>query len=202
MEKKHVGAAAVILVLLAGAAWALFSGEDQEFIEAKKKHDELFQNMENMSRDERRAEFESLREETRYFSDEQRRALREGGRQFMMQRVDRLLAMPKDQQRQELDKMIDQMEERRRDREANGDQGPGGRGGPGGGRGDRGGDMSSAERDQRRKERLDRSSPADRGRMDAMKDLVNERREERGLEPINRMRGIGGPRGGGPGGPR
>jgi len=199
MEKKHFIAAAIILVLLGGVGWALFSGEDKEFLEVEQKRDDLFQKIDSLTPDQRRAEFEALREQTRDFSDEQKRSLREGGRRFMMQRVDQLLAMPKDQQREEIDKFIDQMEARRNAREANGDEG---RGGPGGDR-DRGRDLSSAERDQRRKERLDRSTPAMRGKMDAMKDLLNERREERGLAPIEGGgRGMLGPPGGGRGGPR
>ncbi len=189
MKKKHVLAAAVILMLLAGIGWALFSGEDAKVAEAKKMRDEMFQNIENIPPEERRAQFELLREKTRDLTESQRREFGQGMRQFMLQRVDRLLALPPAEQRAELDKWIDRMEDRNKNREA------------GGGRGDRGrgGDMSSAERDQRRKERLDRSSPMMRAKMDTMKDLINERREERGLEPIE---GPGGMFGRGRGGPR
>ncbi|MGI9427884.1 MAG: hypothetical protein ACR2NM_04455 [Bythopirellula sp.] len=190
MNKKHAVAAGLILALLAGVGWALFSGEDQAVIEAKQQRNELFEKIDTLSPEQRRAEFDALRESAQNLSEDQRRELRRGGRQFMMQRVDRLLAMSAAERNQELDRMIDRMEERRQNRDA-GDGGP---------RGDRGGDMSPAERDQRRKQRLDRTSPQMRAKMDQMKDLMNQRREERGLEPLP---GGGPPRGkfgGGPGG--
>lgn len=191
MNKKHAVAAVVILTLLAGVGWALFSGEDAAVIEAKQKRDELFKKIDTLSREERRAEFEALRDSAKDLSEDQRRELRQGGRQFMMQRVDRMLAMAPAERNEELDRMIDRMEERRQEGDA----------GERGGRGDRGGNMSSAERDQRRKQRLDRSSPQMRAKMDKMKDLLNQRREERGLEPVQGgpPRGMfGGGRGGGP----
>lgn len=192
MNKKNTITATVILALLAGVAWALFSGEDAEVAEAKQMRDDLFQKVETMSRDERRANFESLREKTRDFSEDQRRAFGQGMRQFFMKRVDKLLAMPPEERNKELDKWIDRMEEWGANRE--------GREGREG-RGDRGGDMTSAERDQRRKQRLDRSTPEMRAKMDRMKDLINDRREERGLDPIQGGRGMfGSPHG--RGGPR
>ena len=104
----------------------------------------------------------------------------------MMQRIDQVLAMPPEQQVQEIDKFIDMMEQRRQSRDQAGERPE---------RGDRGQDMTEAQRDQRRKERLDRISPEQRAKFDLMRDLVNTRREERGLEPSP-----GGPRFGPPGG--
>ena len=188
MNKKHAIAALLILALLAGVGWALFSGEDAAVIEAKQKRDELFKKIDTLSPEERRAEFDALRESTQNLTEDQRRQVRRGGRKFMMQRVDNLLAMAPAERNQELDRMIDRMEEARQNRD--GDRGP---------RGDRGGNMSQAQRDQRRKQGLDRTSPQMRAKMDQMKDLINQRREERGLEPVK-----GGPPrgmfGGGPGG--
>ncbi len=186
MNKKHALSATVILVLLVGLAWALFSGEDAELAEAKQMRDELFQKADTMSTEERHAGREAIRERMQDFSPDQRREFGQGMRQFFMQRVDKLLAMSPEVQTQEIDKMIDRMEEMRGNREARGDDR----------RGNRGGDMSSAERDQRRKQRLDRSTPEMRAKMDAMKDLINQRREDRGLEPIEGHRGMfgGGPR--------
>jgi len=180
MNKKHVVVATVILALLAGVGWALFSGEDAELAEAKEMRDEMLQEIDTLSDDERRTQFESLRDKTRDFSEEQRRDFGNGMRQFFMRRVDQLLAMPPEEQNRELDKWIDRMEKARKDREGK----------------DRGGDMSSAERDQRRKERLDRTTPAMRGKLDAMKDLFNNRREQRGLGPMQGGGGMFGGRGG------
>ncbi len=189
MEKKHVVAATVILALLAGVGWALFSGEDAEFVEAKQMREEMFQEIDTMSSDERRAGRDALREKMNNFSQDQRREFGQGMRQFFMSRVDNLLEMPPREQRQELDKWIDRMEEMRENREPRGEGGPGGRGG----------DMTPAQRDQRHKERLDRTTPEMRAKRDAMRDLMNRRREERGLDPIQ---GGGGMFRGGRGGPR
>lgn len=177
MERKHLVGATLILLLLAGVGWALFSGEDAELVEMKQMRDDMLQNMEKMSEEDRRASRDEFRQRAESLTEDQRRELGRGFRQFMMQRVDNLLAMPREQQVAELDKWIDRMEERRQNR---GD----GEGRERGGREGRGGDMSPAQRDQRRKERLDRSTPEMRAKMDAMKDLINDRREERGLEPI------------------
>ncbi len=187
MEKKHVIGASVILLLLAGVGWALFAGEDQELVEMKQMRDDMLNNMENMSQDERRANRDAFRERAQNLSESQRRELGRGFRDFMMQRMENLLAMPREQQVAALDQLIDRMEERRQNRGERGD------------RGGRGGDMSPGERDQRRKQGLDRTSPGMRAMMDQMKDLLNGRRAERGLEPIQGGgRGFFGPPGGGP----
>ena len=191
MNKKYRVAAAVILLLLVGIAWALFpGGEDSQVAEAKQMRDEIFQEIDTTNHGELRAQFESLREKTRDFTQNQRRAFGRSMRQFMMNKVDNLLALPPEQQTQELDKWIDRMEEMRKNREP---------------RGDRGANMTQAERDQRRKQRLDRSTPQMRAKMDRMKDLINQRREQRGLDPIEGGRGMFGPHHGPPhgsGGPR
>jgi len=186
MNKKNTFTAMGILALLATIGWALFSGEDAELAAAKQMRDDLFQKVDTLSSEERRAGREAIREKMQDFSPDQRREFGQGMRQFFMQRVDKLLAMSPEEQTQELDKMIDRMEEMRGNREARGGER----------RGDRGGDMSSAERDQRRKQRLDRSTPEMRAKRDAMRDLINQRREERGLDPIQRGREMfgGGPR--------
>lgn len=176
MKKKHVVIASVITLLLVGVVWALYNRPDPAVAEAKQMRDEMLKNMDSMTGQERRAQFETLRDRMRDFTPEQRREFGSGMRQFMMQRVDRILALPPDQQRAELDRIIDQMEEFRQNREPRGE------------RPDRGGNMSAAQRDQRRKQGLDRTTPEMRGKMDAMRDLLNDRRNERGLEP---MRGGG-----------
>ncbi len=174
MNKKHAIGATLILVLLAGVGWAFFSGDDAEFVEVKKMRDDLLQKSDTMSHDQRRAGFESLRDKARDFSPEQKRRLREGGRKHMTQRMDNILALPPKEQRAEIDQLIDRIESWKNNREERGDRG----------RGDRGNDLTTAERDQKRKERLDRTTPEMRAKRDRMKDLVNQRREERGMEPM------------------
>ena len=175
MNKKNAITATVILALLAALAWAFFPSEDPKLAEAKQMRDELFQKVDSMNPQQMRAGREAIREKTRDFTQSQRRAFGRGMRQFMMNKVDNLLALPPEQQTQELDKWIDRMEEIRKNHEP---------------RGDRGANLTQAERDQRRKQRLDRTTPQMRAKMDRMKDLINQRREERGLEPIEGGRGM------------
>jgi len=178
MGKKHVISAAVILALLAGVGWALFSGEDAEVIEAKQMRDEILEKRDVMSPEERRAAFDSLRKRTRDFSDEQRQSLR-GGQRFFTKRYDEIVELPQKEQVAEIDKMIARMEEMREGRaglegrSGEGRVGAGGRGGGGG------------------KGRLDNSTPETRAKRDAMRDMINDRLAEQGREPMQGGGGFG-----------
>lgn len=169
MNRKRGVVAVVMVVLIVGAGWAWLSGGDAAAVEAKQKRDELFQKIDTLTPEQRRVEFASLREMSKDLSEEQRRELRRGGQQYMMQRFDKLLTMPPKERNRELDKIIDRMETDQGDRK----------------RDDRGRDMSQAQRDQRRKERLDRTSPDMRAKMDLLRDMINDRRKQRGMEPVN-----------------
>lgn len=182
MNRKHVfGSVLVCLVLLCGA-WALgwFSGEDSE-VQALLNE---MQNQDQMTDEQRQA----FRERMRSLDDSQRQMLfgsmMQARQAEMQSRVYALSSMPPAQRRAELDKWINDMESRRRSWE-------GGRGGGGPDRGGGGpprGEMTSAQRAQRGKSRLDRSTPEMRATMTQMMKMVNERREERGMEPIGRWR--------------
>lgn len=194
MSRKHVMTGVGVLILALAAGWAMgFIGTDAEVAELERLRDERFQNRDAMTDEQRRAQFEGFRERIRGLSDEQRRQFFESSRpmfqRMINERMDEFLAMSPDEQRAEIDKRIDQMEERRKEREASGDnQG-----------GNRRNDMSPEQRDQRRKERLDHTTPELRDKMDQIKDLFNKRREERGLDPIDRPGGgFGRPGRGGP----
>jgi len=194
MNKKNVAIAAAMLALIVGAGWALgyFDSTDPEITELQKLRDETFDRREQMSDEERRASFEQFREQVDKLTEDQRRQFFESGRerfqQAMVERMDRFFEKTPKEQEKELDEMIDRMEEWRKNR---GDGG-GARGGPGGG----GRNQSPAARDQRNKERLDRSTPEMRAKMDRFITKMNERREERGLEPVGPGRGMFGGGGG------
>ena len=175
MNKKHTLTAVAILLLLAAIAWALLPADDTKLTEAKQMRDELFQKVDSMNPQQMRAGREAIREKMHDLSPNQRRQFGQGMRRFMMKRVDELLALPPEQQAEKLDKWIDRMEEMRKNHAPPGDRGTG---------------MTQAERDQRHKQRLDRTTPEMRAKMDRMKDLINERREQRGLEPIEGGRGM------------
>jgi len=199
MNKKQITIATVLVVLALGATWAMgyFASVDQQVAELESMRDEGFKKLDQMTDEQRRDQFRTYREKERELSDDQRQQLRESGRpmfqQMMNQRMDKFFTMSPEEQTAELDRMIDRMKEWRKNRESSSNDGnsEGARGR--GGRGWGGREGSTQDRDQRRKERLDRSTPELRGKMDRFRDMMNERREERGLEPSP---GWGGPRGG------
>lgn len=186
--RKILYAVGGLLVLLA-AAWmfGLIGRTDPVVAEMQQLRDQ----MRNLPEDQRRAQWDAYRQRFEALTDAQRDALR-GDRgqwqQFAQQRMDEFFQLPPDKQRQRLDEMIDRMEQRRKERERNPNANRAGRGG------DRGRNMSEAQRDQRRKERLDRTSPKMRAQFTEFGRRMNERRAERGLPPVE---GRGG-RGGGP----
>ncbi|WP_442484848.1 hypothetical protein [Aeoliella sp. SH292] len=184
MNRKHVFGAFVACLMLLSGAWAMgwFGGDDAEVAALIAE----MQNQDDMTDEQRQA----FRERMRSLDDGQRQMLfgsmMQARQAEMQSRVYALSAMPPAQRRAELDKWINDMESRRKQWEA----GRGGRGAGlgGGGGGPPGGEMTSAERAQRGKSRLDRSTPEMRATMTQMMKMVNERREERGMEPIGRWR--------------
>lgn len=191
MNKKYALAAVALVLLFAGAAWALgfFGGEDREVAELRAQ----FENRENMTDADR----DAMRDRVRNLSDGQRQQLfgSMSGRweSGMRDRLTSLQAMTPKDRRVELDRWIDDMEARRKQWEARADSG---QGGPRGGRPDFE-NMSQAQRDQRSKERLDRTSPEMRATMQQLMSMVNDRRKERGLPPMDSPRGLFGRPGGG-----
>ena len=189
MNKKKTFIAGVMVALALGAAWAFgfFGGVDSEVAELQKERDEAFERMDELSDEERRAQFRDFRERVGQLTEEQRQQFFESSRplfqQMALNRMNRFFELTPEEQTKELDDLIDRIEERRSNREAGEGEGRGGRGG-------NWSDMSPAERDQRRKERLDRTTPEMRAKFDRFRDMLNERLEQRGLEPIEGMRGM------------
>lgn len=195
MDKKKTAIGAVMLALAVGAGWALgfFDTTDPQVAELQKLREETFDRVDQMSDEQRRSQFQEFRQRVEGLSENQRRQFfessREGFQQAMVERMDQFFAMTPKEQSKRLDELIDRTEERR----ANRDQAAGG-GGAGWGRGGGRGDMTGAQRDQRSKERLDRSTPEMRAKMDRFRDMMNDRREKRGLESIDGGRGMFGGR--------
>ena len=192
-KKTLVGV--LVTVALAGiCAWAtgIFGGVDSEVAELESLRDQHVSRMEEMSDEERRETRRSMQARVEQLDDSQRKQFFESSRpvfqQMMLNRMNQFFEMPPEEQDERLDQIIDRMEERRADRQDGGNER--GRGGPGGppGAGGRRGDwakMSDAERDQKRKEMLDKTTPEMRAKVDQFKDMLNERRQERGLDPID-----------------
>lgn len=185
MDKQKIGYGIGGLIVLALAAWlfGFFGGTDPVVAEMQ----QLREQMRDLPEAERRAQWESYRQRYEGLTEAQRNALRDRGQwqQVAQQRMDEFFQLPPDRQRQQLDEMIDRMEQRRKERAQNPNANRAGRG-------DRGRNMSEAQRDQRRKERLDRTSPKMRAQFTEFGRRMNERRAERGLPPVE---------GGGRGGP-
>jgi hypothetical protein len=140
--------------------------------------------------EQRSDKFRQLREATEKLSPDQRKQLASEGQKRFEDELDRYRKMSPEEKRKYLDERIDRMERARQNaaqRAAAGAQGAG-RGGPmafGAGIGTAGGrqNVSAEERERRRKQRLDNTTPEFRAKMDQfMKDL-QARRQQRGLPP-------------------
>jgi hypothetical protein len=179
------GVALVVACLIWAWAFGWFEGgkaynDDPVVAELEKLRDENVPKMESMSEDQRRAEGEAFRKRMEGLSEQQRMAFFESSmpvfvpmmaRQFE-QRYDKFMAMSPEEQRKELDKRIDEME-------ARGQGGPGGGGGRGGPR-----NMDPKRAETMRKKMLDWTTPEQRAKFERGMELMNERREQRGLAPM------------------
>jgi hypothetical protein len=177
MNKKWGASGAFVLVLIASVGWAMgfFDGKDPQLAELEQMRDLALQNRDN---GEYRAEREQFREKVGQLSEEQRKQFFENSRpmfqQMMNQRMNKFFAMTEEEQNVELDKLIERMENRSRDGKVDGK----GVGRNWGGKG-----LSQQGQDNRRQKRLDNTTPEMRAKFDKFKDMMNDRREERGLPP-------------------
>jgi hypothetical protein len=198
MEKRKFSIAVVAVLLLAGAAWAYsrIGRTDPVVAEMQQLRDQMFQNR-DLPEADRRAQWQDFRQRMDGLTDAQRAALRDGGReqwqQFGQQRMNEFFALPRAEQNKRLDDMIDRMMAREKERQQNPNANQ-----RGGGRGGNRGNLTDAQRDQRRKERLDRTDPKMRAQFTEFGRRMNERRAERGLPPMQGGPGRGGFGGGGP----
>ena len=188
MNKKWIVAILAALVLVAVGGWAagLFDGTDPKVAELEQLRDESFKRADDLSDEERRVQMEGFREKVQDLNEDQRREFMESSRpimqQFFIRQMHNFFEKTPEEQQADLDQWIDRMEQFRKAREAAGNQdGPGG--GPGGGPGNRQ-NLSPQQRDQWAKQMLDRTSPELRAMATTFFSMLNERRQERGLEPI------------------
>jgi hypothetical protein len=188
------------VLMIVGIIWAFFFRGDSRIKAAQQLQQQLA--APNLGEQQRRELWTQLRQQMEQLPPEAQRELRQAGRQHfqrrMVDRVVQLNALPLAQRNAELDKDIDRMEkmraqwQKRRQQQAS----SGGSAGAGGGkqassRQDRPSwrNMSDQDRNARRKERLDNSTPEFRGAMSEYRRMMQQRRNERGLPP-----GGGGPR--------
>jgi hypothetical protein len=184
MNRKWTSATVTILLLLVGVGWAAsLLGEDPRITELNQMREDSLQNEERMTGEQR----DQFREKLHELPEEQRRQFFENSRgqfqQFAMRRMNEFFEKSPEEQRAALDQMIDRMEERRTQREQRGGEArEDGRNRP---------SSSPQQRDQRRKQGLDRGTPEMRSMRDTFRNLLNNRRQERGLEPIHGRPGRG-----------
>ena len=178
MAKKWMVPLASVAVVLLLVAWAggVFEpspySEDPDVAELQRMREELVQ------RDERPDEQtrDDFRQRIGNLSAEQRRefftsGLPAGFTGMIERRMDEFFALPPEEQQKKLDAEIDRMEQWR---------GQGGGGPPWA----RGGDMTEQQRDEMRKRMLDNTTPELRSKFERRMRMINDRRQERGLEPI------------------
>ena len=191
-NKRALGVlTAVLLLATAVGAWRLgwFDGgnysDDPQVAEIEKERDEVFANIEQMTDEQRREQRRAMEQKASGLTPEQRMALFESSMPLIVplaakrfeKEYDEFMAKSPEEQRKELDKRIDQMEAR------------GGRpgGGPPGGRPE----ISKAKQDEIRKKMLDWTTPEQRAKFENGINMVNDRRKERGLPPVQRPGGGG-----------
>jgi len=177
-----------VLLLLALLTWIGMSlWPDPHMARVQELRQELTAaNARNLSRAERRDKWKELRTEMDQLSPDQKRKLNEERNKARRERMDKFFKMSKAEQTAALDKMIDRMQQARA--QANqGRQGP--RAGNGGG-GGRGRSLDPEERQRRRQQYLDNTTPEDRAQRSLFRQMLTNRMQQRGL-----------PAGGGWGGP-
>ena len=112
--------------------------------------------------------------------------------QFAQQRMDEFFALSPADQQKRLDEMIDRMLDRRKQREQNPPSGQNGQADRRGSGRQGWQNMTDAQRDTARKQRLDRTTPKMRAQFTEFRRMMNERMEQRGLSSDQ----LGGFRGG------
>lgn len=175
-QKAFAGVAALVGCLLVAWYLGLFQREEQFVAELKTLA------AEKPSQENRDAVRDLMRKQFDGVPQEQRAAMFEQLAPIFIplmakrfeQEYDRFMALPAAEQQKELDKRIDEMEKRRKS-----GQGPPGPGG--GGNGQR---PSAAQIDAFRKKMLDWTTPDQRSKFENGMAMLNNRRQERGLPPL------------------
>ena len=189
MKKHHLILAAVVVVAAGGAAWSLGwletnnYSDDPEVARLEKMRDDAIEENDGdlrQVRGELREAVEGLTPEqrTNFFMSSMPIIIRMGAAQ-METRLDEFLAMAPEEQQRELDKRIDEQLAREKERQQ-------GKEGKGEARGRRHGwgQMTQEKRDEFRKKMQDWTTPEQRAKFETVMTMYNDRRQERGLDPV------------------
>jgi hypothetical protein len=174
----------LLIPIVLALAWWLWP--DGRLAKARELREELFSEAsQSLSPEDRRAKFEQLRDMTRNLSDADRRAMFQD-RQKRQEDDLRLYAqMSPAEKKQRLDRDIKRQQEfaQRMQNNPNGGGGPGFGGGGPGGPGGAGRPSTPQDQEQRRKQRLDNTTPEFRELRDQYHRDLTARRQELGLPP-------------------
>jgi hypothetical protein len=197
MRKRIISVLIVLATILLLAWWFGWIGEDKALADVKALQDELANP--NLSEADFRAKMDQVRGLMVSLPENSRRAAWENGRDVFerreQSRINRILGLKGQERTKALDEEINRSERRRNEwqqrqnqaqasAQRGGQQSPRGPGGPR----NRGG-QSDEQRISRLRNRLDRSTPEQRASRAEFARLINERRTQRGLPPMQRGRG-------------
>jgi hypothetical protein len=185
MEKRNwVISGVVFLLLLVVAAWVLgWFGADPAIAKLQEIGEQMSEpNLPDAQRDQLRDQF---RQQMQSLSEDQRRAFfnsnRDQWQARSQQRMDQFFAMPKTEQIKQLDQTIKRMSQPRTNQPGGGRGNAGGGGrGPGGGRG-----MTESQREERSKRRLDGSTPKMRAQYSEYRRMLDQRAQQLGVNLPN-----------------
>jgi hypothetical protein len=186
MKKSEIFGIVAVAALAVLVAWfyGWFDGkeysDDPQVAALEKLRDENAPKFAAMPEEQRRVEGQEFRKQMEGLTPEQRMAFFESSMAVFVpmmaaqfeKRYDEFMALSPEEQRREMDRRIDEMEK---------GGGQGGPGGPG-----RGGppNMDPKKMDEFRKRMLDYTTPEQRAKFENGIELLNQRRKERGLEPV------------------
>jgi hypothetical protein len=189
---RRWAALALLLLGVGGLAWAV--RPDPHLSRAQALQKELFSPAaKGLSPEERKARFAEYREHVKHLTDDQKWQLAAPMREKQQAELDRYFALAPRDRIKYLDEKIDRSEKMRKEWEKKAAQSKAARpkGGPafaagspkGGGPkgGGRGPALSAEEKEKRRKQFLDRTTPEERAKMDRFRKDMTDRRKQRGL---------------------
>jgi hypothetical protein len=197
VKRKWIIACCILLLTIIGAwSFGLFRRTDP----AVAKLEEIGNQMQdkNLSDAQRNQLRDDFRQNMRSMTDDQRRAFFDSNRDRwtgrMQQQMDQYFAMSKADQQKRLDEILNRMVQARNSTQQSAS------GGSRNANSNRGGsrNLSDAQREQRSKERLDRTSPKMRAQFAEFRKQLDARAQQRGIQTGDqRGRGFGGysPRG-------
>jgi hypothetical protein len=183
MNKRKAVISTVLTIMLVGlAAWAFgcFTRTDPAIAKLQEIGNQMQDK--NLSDAERNQLRDDFRQNMRSMTDDQRRAFFDSNRDQwtgrIQQRMDEYFAMSKADQQKRLDEILNRMVQGRNSAQQNTNGGNrSANNNRGGGR-----NMSDAQREQRSKERLDRTSPKMRAQFAEFRKQLDNRAQQRGVQ--------------------